>query len=390
MEPQSFESSDSLTLPTAVAFLIAVLVLGIGAVFYFNRPFVDFVIANITGGSKEQVTAKESISLIESGDWANAAKRAEPVLKSGGRSTGAAGTAYEIGTFYTGTFEDRIKAVQFTKSIFYANENNPLMQALEVNTLLSYIQIAMDPRINKEIFKGEPFEKLWVPKDLSSSIKNLAEFSLALYPTNNAHFHTAVWYVDRIRNLYGNWKATPAEKKEYANEILRIIGTVDKTFAENAQQMEGRSLGYMERFFMMYSKVYFYSAVSRVYPTYLAQTKTALAELEIEYEAMKARAGGYNAFAATRIPDAYFAYAGALVQTKGAEAKPEIATTLDKLVSFVESDPKPHEGFYLSYIRMDRSKWKEASKQRALRAYYDLAAIHPPFKQFLERNGWVF
>ncbi len=231
---------------------------------------------------------------------------------------------------------------------------------------------------------------MWVPKDLSSSIKNLAEFSLALYPTNNAHFHTAVWYVDRIRNLYGAWGATPAEKEKYADEILRIIGTVDETFAENAQHVAGRSFDYMERFFLMYSKVFFYSAVSRVRPAYLAQTKTALVELEVEYEAMKARTGGYNAFAATRMPDAYFAYAGALVQTRGAEAKTEITATLDKLVSFVESDPKPHEGFYLSYIRMNRSKWTEARKQRALRAYYDLAAIHPPFKQFLERNGWVF
>lgn len=387
MAPQT---TSPLNATNVLGAIVVALLLLAGTAYVLDRSFSEYVFSLITGNAVEKSTEWESIALIESGDFAKAAKRAETVVAKGGVAASIAGSAYDVGTFYTGTLENRIKAVQFTKKVFYESEGDSLTQALAVNKLLSFIQIGMDARVHKEIFKGAPFEQLWVPKDLSRSIKNLAEFSLSLHQTNNAHFHTAVFYVDRIRNLYGAWNATPAEKKKYADEVLRIIGIVDKTFAENAQQVEGRAFDYMERFFMMYSKVFFYSAVSRVYPQYLAETKTALVALEVEYEAMKARTGGYNAFAATRMPDGYFAYAAAAQQVKGKEAYPEVAATLDKLIAFVESDPKPHEGFYLSYIRMDRSKWSEERKQRALRAYYDLAAAHPPFKAFLERNGWTF
>lgn len=387
MDPQT---TSPLKASNILGAILVVLALLAGAAYVLDRSFSEYVISLVIGRVEEKNEAWESVSLIESGDFAKAAQQAEKVIEKGGPAASIAGSAYDVGTFYTGTLENRIKAIQFTKKVFYESEGDSLTQALKVNKLLSFIQIGMDVRVHKEIFKGEPFERLWVPKDLSRSIKNLAEFSLSLHQTNNAHFHTAVFHVDRIRNLYGSWNATPAEKKKHADEILRIIGIVDDIFAENTEQVAGRAFDYMERFFMMYSKVFFYSAVSRVYPQYLSETKTALMALEVEYEAMKMRTGGYNAFAATRMPDAYFAYAAASQQVKGKEVYTEVAATLDKLVAFVESDPKPHEGFYLSYIRQDRSKWTKARRERALRAYYDLAEAHPPFKQFLERNGWTF
>jgi len=393
MEPQSVstQTAGRVNAATLIGGTFVTLVLLAGTVYTFDRPFAEYVISFVTGRGGEPSAAWEPISLIESGDFAQAAQQAEAFLEKGGREgANVARSALDVGTFYTGSYENRIKAIQLTKEFIRSLEGDPYSQALQVNKLLSYIQIAADGRINREIFTGEPFKNFWVPEDLSSSIKNLAEYSLSLYPTTNARFHTAVWYVDRIRNIRGAWNATDAEKKLYANEILRIIDVADQSFAESERSIAGRPFDYTERFHLLFSKVYFYSAVSRVYPQYLKEVKESFVALEKEYEAVRARTGGVNAFAATRMPDAYVAYAGALQQVAGRSAYAEVSATLDKLVEFVESDPKPHEGVYLTFIRQDRSKLTKATRERAFSVYYDLAVAHPPFRAFLERNGWIF
>ncbi len=334
----------------------------------------------------ENVQAGNAVDLAASGKFSEALVEAERINAESQGTNAVARSVIDTSKFLTGDSQSRIEAVRYTKESYAAYTGNGLNQALQVNKLLGYLNSGFEQYVFDEVFSGEQFSQFIVPGDKASSIRKLAEHSIELYPTTSALFRIGQWDADRIRDLYGEWNATEAQKMTYANDILRIIAEADALIASETQQIDGRPFDFMVEPRYLYWKSYLYGVVARVRPEYIQESKNALVALEQVFETSRDENGNKIPLISTRLPYGYYSYALTLHEVKGSEAKAEIQQTLDALVTLVESNPGIHEGSYLSFIREFASRSRE-NQERYYKGYLELAEVHPPFKEFLQEHG---
>ncbi len=379
--------------------ILSYILIGIVGIFLMLTAIALFYSQNGSNAATSEVTEAMKTELVDllnshkqGSDFSAEAVRAEQIARES-RGTGsfynkALSIAAES-NFMTAEEGKRVKAVQISKLQYLESQGKPQLQAIEVNRLLAYINAGYEKYIFNEVFKDEPFAQFLVPGDMVSSVRNLAEHSLSLDPSTAAQFRIGQWYADRIRDTHGTWGATDAQKKEYADAILRIIDASMLAIPGEQIKNSGAIFDFMlmPRYYFWHT--YLYAAVARVYPEYLLQTKGALEELVATYENSKGENGEKIPLIASRLPYGYMAYALALHDVQGEKANDEIKKILDALIAIIEKNPSVHEGAFLSVVKQG-AKPELPDRTKGVGVYIDLAEIHQPFKDFLIKHGWNF
>lgn len=333
--------------------------------------------------------AAQSMNLIGEGNFDAAIAAAEKVLKTGSddRSIAQARSVADIGRFMTGEETKRIEAIRITKESYEKAIGDPRTQALQVNKLLGYLNSGYEQYVYDEIFSGEVFGQFKVKKDRTSSIKNLANHSLQLYPTTEALFRYGQWFADRIRDIHGDWRVTPEQRVQYAENTLKVIEYSDKLIAREMKENEDRAFSYMIESRYFFWETYLYGAVARVKPEYIVQSKEFLDKLVASYENSRDEQGNKIPLIATRLPYSYVGYAWSLYEVKGEESMPEIEDNLDALIAIINENPKLHEGAFLAFVR-NGAKQSAERQERYYKPEEVLGKKYPPFGEFLKTYGW--
>ncbi len=376
---------------TVLGISAAVLVVFLGAAIavVLNPSLLDRFVVYLSANERDRI-AVEALTLMEAGQFAEAALKAEAVIhSSAGADHAVARSIVDSGKFMTGETDARIQAIRLTKETYVRETGNAYNQSLQVNKLLGYINSGFEPYVFDEVFAGEPFQKFHIEGDIAGSIRALAEHSITLNPTTESLFRLGQWNADRIRDLYGDWGATPEEKEQYANDILRIIAAADELIDSEMATVEGRPFDYTVQPRFFFWKSYLYGAAARVQPEYLEDAKIALDNLVQSYETTVDASGKPYPVIATRLPYGYFSYAWSLYEVAGERALPDVRENLDALVDIIEANPNIHAGAYLSAVREAAARSPE-NQARYYRGYLELAKVSPRFKTFLESYGWTF
>lgn len=333
--------------------------------------------------------ARGAAQLVGEGRFEEAVAQAERVDRESNGTNFAARSVVDSGKFMTGDQEKRIEAIRYTKETYAKLEGQPHDQALQVNKLLGYVNAGFEQYVFDEIFSGDTFGAFLVKGDMGSSIRKLAEHSLSLSPTTEAAFRIGQWDADRIRDLYGTWNATAAQKELYADDILQIIKASDALIESEKGGVDGRPFDYMVEPRSLYWKSYLYGVVARVRPEYLDESKAELDKLVAIYEKSGDANGKKNVLIAARLPYGYFSYALAVHEVKGAAGKSEAIANLDAMMALIAENPGAHDGAYLSFVRGGGAR-SRADQERSYNGYLVFAEMHPPFKVFLQQYGWKF
>lgn len=348
---------------------------------YFRRLYIYF---NTDVQTRAVNSALES---ADQGDFRAAQVESWDVVRSSRGGNLTALSVYDTSAFMTGNAASRINAIRATKEHYSRATNDPYTQALQVNKLLGFYNSARENYVYDEIFAGEPFQNFLVPGDKIGSIRKLAEHSIVLSPTTAAIFRLGQWNAEQIERA--GTTVSAQERQLYADNILDVIESADKIIDSETVAIEGRPFDYTIKSRYFFWKSYLYSAVARVQPQYLEETKHNLNELVAYYNATRNENGEKYPLIATRLPYAYANYAVALKDIHGEEARAEIESALNALIALIAENPEIHKGEYLALIRRGVAA-SEIDPEQASANYRALAQMHPPFKAFLESYGWKF
>ena len=361
-----------------VAILFVLCVVLISAAYYYFSPQWKV--------SMHQEQISEAVSLVGAGDYDAAITASEVVLNSvdSGSEYNKARSVHDVAQFATGERDKRIAAIRSVKETYLLNADDPFAQSRNVNALLGYLNAGFEQYVFDEVFRGEPFAKFYIAEDRATSIRSLAEHSFELAPSTESLFRIGQWYSDRIRNLYGDWNATPEEKARYTDEILKLLDQSDELLTTELAETNGHLFQNMiePRYYFWHS--YLYAVVAREKPEYLMNAKRSLEKLEDIYNTRLDANGNKQAIIGTRLPYAYANYAWALYEVTGEAGYPEARQNLDALIALVHENPEAHVGYYVSLIKkniaLPQTKWEEVYSARMM---LRLSKMHEPFKQFI-------
>ena len=327
-------------------------------------------------GDDTSAKIEQAVGYTSLGEFPTAVTFAREALASG--ENFAAQEALDVSLFSQGGKENRIEAIRSVKSN-YMKSTRPDYRALQINLLLGYIMAGREKYVYKEVFSGEPFESLKVPGEWYDSVRNLAELSLSNYPTSAAKFRVGLWYVDKIKNA-----KTAAEKKQYADDLVKVIKEAEEILPVETALREGAGFDYMTeaRFHFWVSFLYGEAAAGDL--KYLAESDAALQRLVAYYESTLDKNGQRIPLIAARLPDAYITHAKSLYRLKGGSAEAQIRADLNALIAIIREKPSVHEGLFISLLRTVATKEGPGKDE-----YIALAKMHPPFAEFLREYGWT-
>lgn len=365
---------------------LGVIVVGLlaAAAYYYSQT--------TQGTINSQELVRNALSLVSNGDYSAAIEAADTAAKNAATDQEyfTARSIADTARFSTGEEANRIAAIRSTKESYVRARGNNFEQARYVNVLLGYLNAGFEKYVFDEVFSGPDFSKFLVPNDRASSIRGLAEHSYELAPSTESLFRIGQWYSDRMRNLYGDWDLSDAEKMEAANEILAILTDADKLLAQELEQTEGRVFQFTIEPRYYFWEAYLYGVVARQKPEYLAQAKESVEKLEQLYATRRDENGNQIDLIATRLPYTYANYAWALYEVKGEAGYEEARTYLDKLIAVIDANPTAHAGYYLSLINKNAALSSEKLKKTySAIMMYKLTMMHKPFGDFIIKHAKV-
>ncbi len=335
----------------------------------------------------------EAVRSIINGNFSTASAAIAPVLDAGPEHP-AYSNAVTIDTaadFNSGERAKRLEAIRKEKDLYIANTGDAYAQSRRVNILLGFLNSGFEKYVYDEVFTGEPFGRFKVESDRQSSIRNLAEHSFELDPSTSSMFRVGQWYADRIRDIFGEWNATPTQKQQYAQEILLLLESSDELLARDLAMSEASVFNFTVEPRYYFWESYLYGAVARVYPEYITNSFDSMRVLEGIYETRLDENGQRNGIIATRLPYTYANYAWTLYELKGEAGYAEAQVYLKKLADVIAENPAVHAGQYLSLVKKNAalSPEKRADTYSA-RMMMALGDISPEYKALLAQHGFVY
>lgn len=364
--------------------LTALLILGT-AVYAWGTGFFGLIENRVNPFEREEL--KSAITLAEQGHFSDAAAQAAPLTSSDdGFVRGNARTVEAVGAFMSGEEAERIRSIQMVKED-YMNATQPTTKAFAINTLFGYIMAGREQYVFDEIFNGEPFGEYRVENDWSSSVRNLAELSLSLYPSTEALFRLGQWHSVRLSTTAKDHDVVTEEKRAHADEILKILDRSVEIYPQHLAVANAvKVFPYMVTARYYFWRGYLYGSVATVYPQYLPKMEEEYNKLFEFYETERDELGNRRPLIAGRLTYAHSGYANYLYVIKGESAYPEIREHLDRIIELVEEDPETHAGQFVSLIR-EQGKLSPDKRGGEYKVFARLAAIHPPYKEFLAKYG---
>ncbi len=390
MEPTTSNTSIYTTVATALIFVA----IG-GALVYWGAPIVRGWAEKSASDARraEFQDINETVAMQFEGDFAGSAQRAEGMR--GEIGTGTVNyqrniTALATAEFWSGEKEKRLEAVRLTKEQLASAPGSKRNQALLINRLIGYMTTAMEPEIIAEVFKGEPFQTLYDAKnDTDSIFSNLALESISRYPTTAANARVGIWHSGKIFKDYdGIAELSKQEKVEHIQGILYRIEEMNRLFpSERKIPMLYSQLAEAQ---FAYYQGFMYGALSLTNPEYLDDMEGAFSKVHEEYRVERNDEGKPVALLESRIPYTNFAYATYLNAVAGSTRKADVEKLLAQVIELVTEHPDIHKGAFLSFMKQTAVDGSEGTSGRwySYDRFVRMAKIYPPFKTFLNQNGW--
>lgn len=342
------------------------------------------------------MTLNELLQQQYRGDFEGAAREAENVL-SGLTATSSLEAQRTItvlanANIWSGELEKHLEAVNLAKEQLRDQPGSRQNQAFIINRLIGYMTAAMEPEVIEEVFKGEPFALLYNPDDIGESIfKNLAGESLSRYPTFLAYAGVGIWHAEKLFKEYDDIETlSDAERREAVSGVqdalTKMNGIIDEELKANIvyKQTKQAQFDYYQEFL--------YGALALTDPTYLKKMEESYKRVRTEVAAQKNADGDSVALLDVRLVYADFAYATYLNAIAGRGGAEDVKRSLQEMIELVEASPESHQGGFLAFVRQTMKNGPNGTEGHgrwySYGRFVQMAAVHPPFKEFLNTHGW--
>ncbi len=288
------------------------------------------------------------------------------------------------------TTAQMIEAVRAIKESFNAATSDPSARASAVNTLIAALYDFKNRAANAEAYKDEPFKSLRISDDVSASLKNMAAYSVSIYPTADAYLYLA----RADANLILDALATPgSDKKSLGENVAGIIDAVQKADALLSANKPNRSSFYNSYPWQLYWKAYDMGAAARADARYLPQAEDAFKDAVAYFEMTKDPAGNTVPAIEMMGTDARLSYAVTLYRVSGHEHASDIRENLRQFLQNIQANPSRYQG-YFNFFNAARTATASGTTTAQRRAYAShllysrLAELSPELRTFLVFNGW--
>ena len=125
----------------------------------------------------------------------------------------------------TGDINDKIEALNDLKEVFWDPEVDVRVRVMALNQMSSaFCGSGRDPAVFEAIYQERPFSKYLAPGDPDLSAKNLAEYSLSLYPTSYAAIRVVRWYSEQILDK----SLATSTREQYLEESKKYLTLADE------------------------------------------------------------------------------------------------------------------------------------------------------------------
>lgn len=385
---EPFMTSYTYTLITRIAVACFLLVA------LYEVFFPDSLLQKYLSGTSDNAALHAVYDRGEAGDLVGSKASAVSILQVAGTSTVTgqrAITAIAVSDFLSGDAQQRLQAVRLTKGQLIAVPGAPYNQALLIDRLLGYIMTAMEPALIDEIFKDPPFKALRVKDDEIASLKNLAKYSISVYPTNAAYFEVGISNAAVIFKNYDKTKIVSTEDLAKSVDSIRaILTTTQGLFDTEERTIAKRPYPEVQASSFYYFQGFLDGSIALVYPQEFPKAQAAFQKFFDYYRTTRTSDGSQNIIIETRVPYADFALATFIDAIYGDARRSDATSYLQNMIDLMKAHPDVHKGTFLAFIHQTALDGVQGTNGRwfSYGRFVRMADIYPPFKQLLNENGW--
>ena len=288
--------------------------------------------------------------------------------------------------------EEWINVIHMAKKQLESTRD-PYLQAGAVDLLLLVLHQTNDPVVAAEIFAGEPFNKLR-GQDRSTSLKNLATYSIELYPTAPPYIMLARVRADAINYLLKPGSIVPIDNASStglisrANQIEENVKNAEMA-AKTTKARDGRSpFSLLTYPWNTIWSAYALSQAARVDKKYWLETENMFKDAILYTETTVDKNGKPYPALLQLSAKARLYYARGLYDIFGDARASDITNTLDTLSAMIERQPE----LYTAQQRLFDLILKNRHRSEVTRHWYEefagLAKYSSSFASYLKSRGW--
>src|SRR3989344_2037504 len=141
-----------------------------------------------------------------------------------------------------------------------------------------------------------------------------------------------------------------------------------------------------------YYQEFLYGALALTDPAYLTAMQEAYERVRSEVAAQKNTAGNTIALLDTRLVYADFAFSTYINAVAGENRANDVQRSLQEMIDLMTAHPEAHEGGFLAFLRQTARSGPNGTEGHGRWYSYGrfkrMADFYPPFKDFLNANGW--
>lgn len=347
------------------------------------------------GAERLKEAVRESLQDQFSGNFHTSLQKSEDIV-AGLTATSSVEAQRAITTlanayFWTGEKEKRIEAVRLTKEQLKNAPGSLRNQAFIINRLIGYMTTAMEREVIAEVFEGEPFQDLYNPEsDTDSIFKNLAEESVARYPTFAAYARIGMWHAGKIFKQYD--RIEPLSSDELGEHIEGIRGALANMDGVVEKELKANILyKQTQKAQFYYYKGFLYGSLALIEPAYLKDMEEAFAGVHEEYRVQRNAEGKPLSTLETRVIYTNFSLATFLDAVEGEKRSADIETYLQQAIDLMATHPGTHQGGFLAFMHQTLQDGRKGTKGRwySYDRFLRMAEKYPSFKNFLNANEWA-
>ena len=293
---------------------------------------------------------------------------------------------------WSAELDKHLEAVDLAKQQLRDLPGSPRSQAFIINRLIGYMTAAMEPEVIERVFTGEPFAELYDSASVTDSIfKNLAGESLSRHPTFLAYACVGIWHAEKLFKHYDGIETLSQEEMREAvsgvqDAIAKMNGIIDEELKVDIVYKQTRQAQFD------YYQEFLHGALALTDPAYLTAMQEAYERVRSEVAAQKNTAGNTIALLDTRLVYADFAFSTYVNAVAGENRANDVQRSLQEMIDLMTAHPEAHEGGFLAFVRQTARSGPNGTEGHGRWYSYGrfkrMADFYPPFKDFLNANGW--
>lgn len=333
------------------------------------------------------------VSSVTQGDFNTAISAAQKLMQKSKPNEieyHAAQSLVATSQYLGGGADGGIEAVKTAKRQLVELQGNPQAQAGIVARIMGYASNTSDQSVISEVFKDSPLKELYVADSVSTSLRNVAEYSLALTENSPAHLQVGNWHARQLLRHYdGVRKLSNLDLQKHIDAVKDRIVKADALYADERAAANQSAVGYLFEPQYRFAIGYLYGVLGLFDERYLAKAESSYAAVLEHFTIARNPDGSPFVVLEPRVPYTHLNTALFIHEVGGSARAADVRAQLDKLLSVLATNPTRHQGFFVAYMRSIASSTNGGVLPSRARMA-ELAAIHSNFKVFLEQTGWKF